>query len=258
MKEDFDGSLRRVCALGRALLSLKDNSFRRLFFLGKTKSLSKECRTMKNPSATVRNGVRPQSNVRSLSVAAMLSAVAFLLMFVEVPIPMLIPSFIKLDVSDLPALLGTFALGPAYGVAIELMKNLLHLLIKGTSSAGVGELCNFVLGSVFVFVAGVIYQRKKSRKGAILASVAGAMAMAIACVPMNYFLVYPAYVVCYGMPMEAIVGMYQAILPGNYGLLFCLTVFNLPFTLCKGLLDALLCFFIYKPLSPILHGKAAS
>lgn len=210
--------------------------------------------TMKNPTAASAPA-RQGANVRSITVAAMLSAVAFVLMFIEFPIPMLIPSFIKMDVSDLPALLGTFALGPVYGVVIELVKNLLHILLKGTSSAGVGELCNFVLGGVFVFTAGAIYQRRKSRKGAIIASLAGAAAMAILCVPMNYFVVYPAYVVFYGMPMEAIVGMYQAILPGNYGLLFCLTVFNLPFTLCKGLLDALLCYCIYKPLSPVLHGR---
>lgn len=210
---------------------------------------------MKNPT-TVASGVQRQSvTVRNITVTAMLSAVAFLLMFIEFPIPMLIPSFIKLDISDLPALLGTFALGPIYGVVIELLKNLLHILIKGTSSAGVGELCNFVLGGVFAFTAGAIYQRNKTRKSAILASIIGAAAMAIISVPINYFVVYPAYVVFYGMPMEAIVGMYQAILPGDYGLFRCLTVFNMPFTLCKGLLDALLCFFIYKPLSPVLHGR---
>lgn len=205
-----------------------------------------------NTSAAVRSGV----NARSLTVAAMLSAVAFVLMFLEFPIPMLIPSFIKLDISDLPALLGTFALGPVYGVVIELVKNLLHILLKGTSSAGVGELSNFLLGASFAFTAGWLYRRNKTRKGAIVACLTGAAVMALLCVPLNYFVVYPAYVVFYGMPMEAIVGMYQAILPGNYGLLFCLTVFNLPFTLCKGLLDALLCYCIYKPLSPVLHGRA--
>jgi riboflavin transporter FmnP len=209
---------------------------------------------MKSPTAAAAAD-RQGANVRSITVAAMLSAVAFVLMFIEFPIPMLIPSFIKLDVSDLPALLGTFALGPVYGVVIELVKNLLHILIKGTTSNGVGELCNFVLGASFAFTAGVFYRRNKSRKGAILGSLVGAVVMALLSVPMNYFVVYPAYVVVYGMPMDAIIGMYQAILPGNYGLLFCLTAFNLPFTLCKGLLDALLCYCIYKPLSPVLHGR---
>lgn len=199
--------------------------------------------------------MKTTNTTRNITVAAMLSAVAFILMFIEFPIPMLIPSFVKLDVSDLPALLGTFALGPIYGVVIELLKNLLHILIKGTSSAGVGELSNFLLGAVFAFTAGIIYKTHKSRKGAIVASVVGAVLMGLVSVPMNYFVVYPAYVVFYHMPLEAIIGMYQAILPSVDGLLECLVIFNLPFTICKGLLDVALCCLIYKPLSPILHGR---
>ena len=89
------------------------------------------------------------TTTRSLTVAAMLSAVAFILQFIEFPLPMLIPSFVKMDFSDLPALLGAYALGPVYGVVISFMKNLLHIVIKGTSTACVGELCNFLLGAVF-------------------------------------------------------------------------------------------------------------
>lgn len=192
---------------------------------------------------------------RALVVTAMLSAVAFVLMFIEFPIPMLIPSFVKLDISDLPALLGSFALGPIYGVVIELLKNLLHILIKGTSSAYVGELFNFLCGSFFCLAAGLIYYKKRSRKGAVVASLVGCAVMAALSLPLNYFLVYPAYVVCYGMPMEAIIGMYQAILPSADSLFKCLLIFNVPFTFCKGLIDAIICFLIYKPLSPILHGK---
>lgn len=188
-----------------------------------------------------------------LVVAAMLSAVAFVLMFLEIPIPALIPPFVKLDISDLPALLGAFALGPVYGVVIELVKNLLHILIKGTTSAYIGELCNFLLGAVFTGVAGWIYRRKKSRSHAALGSIAGAVLMAAISVPVNFFIVYPAYVVCYGMPMDAIVAMYQAILPSANSLILCLTIFNMPFTFCKGMLDVALCFLIYKPLSPVLH-----
>ena len=191
-----------------------------------------------------------------LAVAAMLSAVAAVLQFVEFSIPVM-PSFIKLDISDLPALLGTFSLGPVYGVAIQLVKNLLHLPFG--SSAGVGELSNFILGAVFVFVAGVIYTRNKSRKSALVGSVVGAAAMALVSVVTNYFIVYPAYVVLYHLPLDAIVGMYEEILggvshvPTQNALFNCLLVFNVPFTLVKGLLDTALCFLIYKPLSPLLH-----
>ncbi len=191
-----------------------------------------------------------------LAVAAMLTAVAFALQFIETPIP-LMPSFVKLDLSDLPPLLGTFALGPWWGVAIQLVKNLLHLPFG--SSAGVGELCNFLLGGVFVFVAGAVYHRRKTRRTALTGSILGAVAMAAVSLPLNYFFVYPAYIAILHFPLEAILGAYEAILggvsrmPTGNGLFNCLLIFNVPFTLCKGLIDVLICFFIYKPLSPLLH-----
>ena len=197
-----------------------------------------------------------QQKTHRLAVSAMLTAVAAVLQFLEFSIP-LVPSFIKLDFSDLPALLGTFSLGPMYGVAIQLVKNLLHLPFG--SSAGVGELSNFILGAVFVFVAGAIYKHSKSRKSALVGSVAGAAAMALISIITNYFIVYPAYVVLYNLPLDAIVGMYESILggvshvPTENALFNCLLVFNIPFTLAKGLLDTALCFLIYKPLSPLLH-----
>ena len=109
-----------------------------------------------------------KNTTHNLTVAAMLSAVAFILMFIEFPIPMLIPSFVKMDFSDLPALLGAFALGPVYGVVVSFMKNLLHIIIKGTSTACVGELCNLMLGAAFSATAGFIYKHHKCRKTAIL------------------------------------------------------------------------------------------
>ena len=196
-----------------------------------------------------------RNQIRNLTVAAMLSAVAFVLMFLDFSLPMFIPSFVKMDFSDLPALLGSFALGPVYGIVISLVKNLLHLIIPGTSTAGVGEVCNFLLGAIFAYVAGFIDQRNKTRKTAILGAVAGAVAMAILSVPVNYFITYPAYVKFYNLPLEAILGMYQALLPAADSLIKCLIIFNMPFTLVKGLLDAVLCMLIYKSLSPILHGR---
>ncbi len=193
-----------------------------------------------------------RTNIRSITVTAMLSAVAFVLMFIEFSVP-LMPPFIKMDISDLPALLSTFALGPVSGVVVELLKNLLHILFKGTASAGTGELCNFLLGCFFVVPAGLIYRHKKTRKNAVLGALVGCLVMAVCSVPLNYFVVYPAYVKFYGLPLDEIIGMYQAIMPGVNGLFACLTIFNLPFTFVKGLLDAVICFIIYKPLSPILH-----
>ena len=192
------------------------------------------------------------TNIRKLTGTAMLGAVAAVLMYMEFPIPIM-PSFIKLDVSELPALLAAYAYGPVSGIAVCLIKNLIKL--PSTSTAAVGELFNFVMGALFVGVAGLIYKRNKTRKGAIVGALLGALVMAVVSVPYNYFIVYPAYVVMYHLPLDAIIGMYQAINPNVNGLLACLLVFNLPFTFVKGALDAALCFLVYKPLSPILHGR---
>ena len=191
-------------------------------------------------------------HTRALTGTAMLAAVATILMYMEFPFPIM-PGFIKMDISELPALIASFAYGPLSGIAVCLIKNLIKL--PSTSTAAVGELFNFVMGALFVGVAGIVYKKNKTRKGAIIGAVAGALIMALVSLPYNYFVVYPAYVVMYHLPLEAIIGMYQAINPNVNGLLACLVTFNVPFTFAKGMVDALLCFLIYKPLSPILHGR---
>ena len=133
-----------------------------------------------------------RSRTHKVTVTAMLSAVAFVLMFIEFPIPALIPAFVKLDISDLPELLAAFSLGPVYGVVVAFLKNLLFAVLHGTSSAYVGELFNFLMGSVFAFSAGFVYRRNKSRRGALLGAVIGTLLMAVLSVPLNYFVVYPA------------------------------------------------------------------
>lgn len=196
-------------------------------------------------------GTAARSKTHRLTVAAMLSAVATVLMFVDFSVPFM-PVFIKLDISELPALLASFSLGPWYGVAVCLVKNLINCL--RTSTGCVGEFCNFLLGAIFVYIAGAVYQwfhHHKSRKGALIGSFAGAAAMAVLSVPVNYFITYPIYAKF--MPMDAIIGLYQEIVPSVNGLLNCLVTFNLPFTFFKGLLDVGICFLIYKPLSPLLH-----
>jgi riboflavin transporter FmnP len=163
------------------------------------------------------------------------------------------PSFIKMDLSDLPALIGSFSMGPLYGVIIALVKNLLHLL--RTSTGGIGELSNFLLSALFVLPAGLIYQRNKTRKRAIIGAVIGAVSMAVFSVITNYFIVYPVYTAF--MPMETIIAMYQAILPKikDGDLLSCLVIFNMPFTFVKAMLSVVITLLIYKPLSPIIHGE---
>ena len=188
-------------------------------------------------------------NVRYMTMTAMLSAVAFVLMFLEFNVPFM-PSFIKMDLSELPALIGAFAMGPASGVIICLIKNLLHLLMSTTG--GVGELSNFILGALFVIPAGLMYKKKKGRKSALIGSLIGAVVMAVVSVFSNYFIVYPVYTAF--MPMDTIISMYQAILPSAYTLLKCLVIFNMPFTFVKGLINVIITFLIYKHISPIIKG----
>ena len=197
--------------------------------------------------------MKTKNHIRELTVTAMLAAVATVLMFLDFSLPMFIPGFVKMDVSELPALLASFSLGPVYGVAVCLIKNLLNLIFHG-STGGIGELCNFLLGAAFVATAGIIYRRSKSRKTAVIGCLVGAAVMAVVSVPVNYFISYPVYAKMFG-GIDAILAAYQAINPNVDGLLQCLVVFNLTFTFVKGLLDSVLCFLIYKPLSPILHGR---
>lgn len=190
-------------------------------------------------------------DVVKLAGVGMLSCIAFILMFFEFPIPVLIPSFIKLDLSDLPALIGAFAYGPIAGILIELIKNLLHLL--DSSSGFVGELSNFLLGACFVGVAGCVYKLKKSKSAAIIGATVGACAMAVFSLVTNYFIVYPFYTNF--MPMDTIIAAYKAIIPSVDNLFECLLVFNVPFTFVKGMISVVITMLIYKPISPLLHGR---
>jgi riboflavin transporter FmnP len=189
-------------------------------------------------------------SVRALVVTAMLAAVSFILMFFNFSVPFM-PSFVKLDISDLPALIGSFSLGPVYGVLICLIKNLLNLM--RTSTGGVGELSNFLLSAMFVFPAGLIYQKMKSRKGAIIGSLVGAVCMAVGSVFTNIFLVYPIY---YNfMPKEVILQAYQAIVPSMTSVEQSIICFNMPFTFLKAMLSVIVALLTYKRLSPILKGS---
>ncbi len=204
----------------------------------------------KTTQVTVNRGTKKKVSMRKLTGTAMLSAIAYVLMFLDFSVPFM-PSFIKMDLSELPALIGSFAYGPVAGVIICLIKNVLHLFI--TTTGGVGELSNFLLGASFVLVAGGVYRFKKTRTGALIGSVLGAVLMGLFSIVSNYFLVYPIY---YNfMPKEAILSAYQLIFSGVHNILECLIVFNAPFTCIKGLISVVITFLIYKRLSPILKGN---
>lgn len=192
------------------------------------------------------------NKTRKLVGTAMLSAVGAILMYIGIKLPFM-PSFITLDMADLPALIGSFAYGPARGAVICVLKNLLHLLIQGSQTGGVGEISNALLGIFFVVPAGLIYSKIKSKKGAFIGALVGAVAMAVMSIFSNYYFVYPVYTNF--MPMEAIIAAYSAINPKVTNLWQALIMFNMPFTFMKAMISLAISMLIYKPLSPILKGK---
>ena len=111
-------------------------------------------------------------STKTMIKISVLGVLAFLIMFIEIPM-WFTPPFLKIDLSDIPALVGAFALGPIAGVAIEFLKNVLHMVLKGTSTMGVGELANFIIGSVFVYTAGILYYKKRNFAAAVRSLVGG-------------------------------------------------------------------------------------
>ena len=195
-----------------------------------------------------------KSNTTKLVVTAMLAAVAVVLQYLEFPVQ-LVPSFLKMDLSDIPELIGAFVIGPLGGVIIALVKNLVHLLVS--QSGFVGELANFLLGAAFSFTAGIIYKHNKTKKTALAACVVATLVMAAVSLPVNYFIVYPIYAQLFG-GMETILSLYKAILPAADSLLSALLIFNVPFTLVKGIMCAAITMVIYKPLSNLFVKLNAS
>ena len=193
-------------------------------------------------------------NVRTLAMTAVLGAVATVLMFFSFSIPIILPSFLAMDFSELPALIAAFTMGPVSGVVVCLIKNLVNLPSSGTG--GAGELCNFLMGVTFVVPAGLIYKFRKDRVGAVLGSLVGAVVMAVLSLPINLFISYPAYAVFYNMTTDKVMDMYQAIIPWVKTLPQALLIFNMPFTFCKAMCSVIITFVIYKRISPIIKGKS--
>ena len=190
-------------------------------------------------------------DVKRLVFTALMAALAVVLeQFLSFKVPVM-PSFISFDFADVPAVLASLTMGPVSGVAVCLVKNLAGLFTSMTG--GVGELSNFLLGCCYVIPAGLIYRRIKSRRGAALASLAGCAASAGLSLPINYFLIYPLYGKM--LPMDTILGLYQALDPSCGSLFDALLRFNVPFTLGTNALVCALVFLIYKKLSPLLHGR---
>lgn len=190
-------------------------------------------------------------DVRKLVFTALMAALSVVLselLSFKVPI---MPSFISFDFSDIPAVLAALTMGPVSGVAVCLVKNLEGLFT--TMTGGVGELSNFVLSACLVLPIGFVAKKSHRYSMVILGCIAGAVLSGLVSVVSNYFIVYPVYTAI--MPMETIIGMYKAILPSVDSLLECLVIFNMPFTMVKGLIAALLTVPLYKRLKPVFNRQ---
>ncbi len=187
-------------------------------------------------------------SVSMMTKIAMLSVLAFILMQFELILPMF-PSFLKIDVSDLPAVIGAFAMGPFAGIAISAIKNMLHLF--QTSTGGVGELANFFVASAMIVPASVIYMKNKTKKSALMGLIVGTVIMAIAGGFANYFVLIPFYTAF--MPIDTIIELGTVVNPSIVSL-ETLVIFGIvPFNIVKGLVLSILTLVLYKRISPILH-----
>ena len=188
---------------------------------------------------------------RKVTMIGMLSAIAGILMMIEFPLPFA-PVFYKLDLSDLPALIGAFAFGPVAGVMIEFCKILVYLVFHGTGTAFVGDLANFVIGSSFILPASFIYLFKKSKKDALIACVAGTATMTVVGSWLNAVFLLPKYAQMFGMPMDALVAMGTAVNPKINGVGTFVMLAVVPFNLLKGAVVSIITMLIYKKISPLL------
>lgn len=192
------------------------------------------------------------SKARIITVCGVLTALSVVLQFLEIPIPIM-PSFIKFDFSDLPALLGAFAYGPIAGICISLLKNLIHLIVS--QSGFVGELSNFILCSTFSGAAGLLYLFLHTKRGAFLSGTLGALLTAAVCYPLNLFVIYPLYYSIMGFPKPAVLGLYQIILPSVRSIPTAILIFNVPFTFLKGMISVGIAMLLYKRLTGLLFNK---
>ena len=188
--------------------------------------------------------------IRRIAACAILTAMAVLLMYLEIPLPFM-PVFLKFDFSELPVLIGAFALGPVWGVVIELLKNLIHLPV--TQTMGIGELSNFIAGTIYVGTAGIIYHKLRTKKGAAIAMAVSTLVLAIVAIPVNAFITLPLYGSMMGFPLEAIIGMSASANPLVKDKMSLLLAVFVPFNLFKGIVVGLITFFVYKPISKLIN-----
>ncbi len=195
--------------------------------------------------------VQSRNRIRWIAQVGMLSAVATVLMLFEIPLPFA-PAFYKLDFSEIPVMVGCFAMGPAAGAMIELIKILLHVLLKGSMTGGVGDVANFVIGCCLCVPAGILYKKMHTRHGAEIGMAAGTVCMTLAGCVINAYILLPLYSRVLSIPLDALVAMGTEINSSITGIGSFVILAVAPFNLVKGILVSVIVFLIYKKISPIL------
>ena len=190
-----------------------------------------------------------------LTLCAMLGALATLLHLYDFPVPLLAPDFYKLDFSEIPVLICSFSLGPVAGVVCEFIKELLKLFLKGTSTAFVGDLANFVVGCSFILPASVVYFAQKTKIGAIVGMGVGTAVMTIFGSLFNAVYLIPAFSVLFDKPLEVIIGMGTDINPAIVSVNTLVLFAVVPFNLLKGVVVSVITFFLYKHIERLLRMK---
>mgnify|MGYP001066148472 CR=1 FL=1 len=195
-----------------------------------------------------------QSPARRVAYIGIFAAIAALLMYIEFALPFA-PGFYELDFSEIPVLICSFSLGPVAGVVCEFVKEMLKLLLKGTSTAFVGDLANFVVGCSFILPASVVYFAKKTKTGAIIGMGVGTAAMTVFGSLFNAVYLIPAFSVLFDMPLEVIIGMGTDINPAIVSVNTLVLFAVVPFNLLKGGLVSVVTFFLYKHIERLLRMK---
>lgn len=181
-----------------------------------------------------------------------MGVIAFLIMYLDFMLP-LMPDFLKFDFSDIVALIGAFALGPVYGVLIELVKNILHGMFVG-GTAFIGELANFLVGASFVFTAGLVYKRKKDKHGALISLIIASIVMIGISGILNVYIFLPLYAKFLGWDLSAVIGASAKANPMIKDLNTYIFLAILPFNAIKAIVHSILALSIYKKVSPILKN----
>ncbi|MBC5658190.1 ECF transporter S component [Anaerosacchariphilus sp. NSJ-68] len=194
---------------------------------------------------------RTNSPARRVALVGVFSAIAVVLMLFELPL-WFAPSFYELDFSEIPVMICAFAMGPVAGVAAELCKVLLKLVLKGTTTAFVGDFANFVVGCSLVLPASIAYYAKKSKKTAILGLILGTAVMTVFGSGFNALYLLPKFSELFGMPMDAIISMGTAVNSSIHSVWTLVFFAVVPFNILKGLLVSAVTMLLYKHISPIL------